>query len=181
MNELLRQCEMRGTDLQQACSLFWTLGAKQVGRAAISGWRDVIIPALGNSPEQIRLWPFNGSLESLLEGFGSTVIVETYPASTYVQLGTGFRPGEGKRQQSARKRMGSELLNKVHSWNVTLDEDLVECFIDGFGPSPNGEDDFDAIVGLFGMLDVVFGFQPEGAPDTDKVRKIEGWIFGRRM
>jgi hypothetical protein len=37
--ELLRRCELRTTTRRDACSLFWTLGGQQVGRAAIIGWR----------------------------------------------------------------------------------------------------------------------------------------------
>jgi hypothetical protein len=45
---LLRRCERGGNGHKEACCLFWTLGGNQVGKAAISGWRDVLAPALRN-------------------------------------------------------------------------------------------------------------------------------------
>ena len=58
--DLLRMCE-RGTPSRGPASpLFWTMGAKQVGKAAISGWRDVLTPGLRDHPDWIRLWPFDG-------------------------------------------------------------------------------------------------------------------------
>lgn len=35
------------------------------------------------------------------------------------------------------------------------------------------------VVGLFGMLNVVLGFKPEGEPPGEEVRRIEGWILGQ--
>ncbi len=69
IDELLRRCERRTADRNAACSLFWTLGAQQVGKAAISGWREVIRPALGRG---VRLWPFDGRLP-LLQKFVTTL------------------------------------------------------------------------------------------------------------
>ncbi len=41
--------------------LFWTLGGNQVGKGAISGWREIIVPRL----DEIGLWPFDASLADL--------------------------------------------------------------------------------------------------------------------
>lgn len=30
------------------------------------------------------------------------------------------------------------------------------------------------------QLDVVLGHRPEGAPNNDRVRKVEGWILGQQ-
>ena len=43
---LHRRCDRAHPDRKAAAVLFWTLGGNQVGKAAISGWRDVIAPAL---------------------------------------------------------------------------------------------------------------------------------------
>ncbi len=44
IDQLYRVCD-RATDTRGAASpLFWTLGAKQVGKAAISAWRDLARP-----------------------------------------------------------------------------------------------------------------------------------------
>jgi hypothetical protein len=50
---------------------------------------------------------------------------------------------------------------------------------EGFGSSADGEDRFDAAVGLFGMLNVVLGRRLPGDPADDGVRKVEGWILGQ--
>jgi hypothetical protein len=81
--DLLRACECATTvpnKRNKACELFWTLGANQVGRAAIAGWRDLLAPALREGTT--TLWPFHGDLAPLLES-GRIVVAETYPAETY--------------------------------------------------------------------------------------------------
>lgn len=45
--ELLRLCDRPTAARGKACEIFWTLGANQVGRAAIHGWRDLLAPAVG--------------------------------------------------------------------------------------------------------------------------------------
>ncbi len=59
-----RNCERRTDTRKAACSLFWTLGGNQVGKAAISGWRDVVQPA---RKAGALLWPFDGELTALSE------------------------------------------------------------------------------------------------------------------
>ncbi|OGO13459.1 MAG: hypothetical protein A2029_00915 [Chloroflexi bacterium RBG_19FT_COMBO_47_9] len=49
----------------------------------------------------------------------------------------------------------------------------------GFGDFPDGEDRFDALVGLYGMINVVLGNHPSGEPVPPHIYKIEGWIFGQ--
>src|ERR1019366_3097754 len=66
MDQLLRVSDRKTADRNQACALFWTLGGNQVGKAAISGWKDVLTPALRDSGLDVGLWPFVGTLEDLL-------------------------------------------------------------------------------------------------------------------
>ena len=40
------------------------------------------------------------------------------------------------------------------------------------------DDAFDAVVGLFGMLQVCLGRREPGEPNDRGVREIEGWILG---
>ncbi|TLN17671.1 hypothetical protein FDZ74_07335 [bacterium] len=49
----------------------------------------------------------------------------------------------------------------------------------GFGDRPNGEDLFDAVVGLLGMLQVLRGERTNAAPASPVVRRVEGWILGQ--
>jgi hypothetical protein len=45
---------------------------------------------------------------------------------------------------------------------------------------PNGDDAFDATVGLFGILKVLRGERKTGDPNEGSVRKLEGWILGQQ-
>lgn len=198
INDLRRVCEFAHSGRRAASPLFWTLGAQQVGKAAISGWRDVISPALRDPHHELLMWPFDGTLEQLLEP-GKLVIAETYPGEIYQALKLQFpsitdlkmRFGEhlplrksGKRSQAGRKWNAVALLNWSRSAGVQLDPQLEALIQDGFGPAPKGEDAFDATVGLFGMLNVLFGIQPEWAPSlqdsgSEAIRDVEGWILGQ--
>ena len=73
--------------------LFFTLGGAQVGAGAIVGWRDVIQPALS----EVKLWPFDGDLVTLLATPGVTV-AEIYPAEAYSHLGVSIGTGTGKHE-----------------------------------------------------------------------------------
>jgi hypothetical protein len=77
------------------------MGGQQVGKAALSGWREVLGPALVGasdpSPEKIGIWPFSGRLCDLL-GPSRLVVVETYPAECYRRIGIAFpRPQSGQK------------------------------------------------------------------------------------
>ena len=172
IDDLRRKCDLANDVRRAACPLFWTLGSNQVGRAAIIGWRDVIVPALcGKKP--VLLWPFDGSVESLLKP-GNIVVVETYPAECYCWFFQS-EPLRSKGRWEARRRVGPTLLKWAQSANVMLAPELRRAIDDGF---PN-DDAFDATVGLFGMLEVLMNRRGSGEPDEDSVRKLEGWIFGQ--
>lgn len=178
MDELLRDCERGGENRRRACPLFWTLGGNQVGRAAIAGWRQVLVPAIVRMGDAIGVWPFDGDLDALLRS-RACVVAETYPADACVQLGLPM-PGRGwsKRDHGHRLDQGRRVLEWASGKPIDLSavRDAVE---DGFGASATGEDAFDAWVGLLGMLGVVLGDQPAGTPGDDEARRVEGWILGR--
>lgn len=174
MDELLRRCERATAQRPAACSLFWTLGGNQVGKAAISGWREVLQPRLAD----IALWPFDGALGQLL-AHGRTIVAETYPGDTYGRLGIGRQPRWSKRTQAGRVAVAPRLLDWLARRAHAAAPGLRGAIAAGLGPDAGGEDRFDALVGLFGMLDVVDGHQPEGMPhDPDELR-WEGWILGQ--
>jgi hypothetical protein len=50
---------------------------------------------------------------------------------------------------------------------------------DWFGDCPEGEDRFDALVGLYGMIDIVQGNRSVGEPLSHRISMIDGWIFGQ--
>lgn len=170
---LLRRCERGGKGQRQACCLFWTLGGNQVGKAAISGWRDVLAPALRDRGP-ISLWPFDGALSSLLVP-ENVVIAETYPAEYYSRFSN--EPLGSKRNLGDRKKFGALLLVWADDNSVALDDELRKQIEEGF---PRGKDDaFDAVVGLFGTLQVCLGQRATGEPDDCIIQWVEGWILDR--
>jgi hypothetical protein len=76
--QLRRRCE--GNDAE---TMFWTLGGKQVGKATLAGWRYLAAaPA-----DSVRYWPFLGPLDVLLGGDPDRIVVaETYPREFYRHL-----------------------------------------------------------------------------------------------
>jgi hypothetical protein len=176
-DDLYRWCE-RSTDGRAAASpLFWLVGAKQVGRAAISGWRDVVIPAVLD--HDARLWPFDGPLPALLEG-GGVVLAETYPAEFYGHLGARPGPG-GKTSQAGRAPACAALVAEAGRLGATLTKQAEEDLFDAFGGRSDGEDRFDAFVGLLGMVNVLLGHRPAGPPASvpAEVVAVEGWMLGQ--
>lgn len=176
---LLRDCDRANVARRAACVLFWTLGPQQVGKAAIVGWRDLLIPAL-RAGRDLALWPFDGPLEALLAE-RDMVVAETYPAEIYGHLGLVGPGGRafGKRRQAARTERGPLLLDHLRRLGARPDPALRQAVLDGFGAAGDGEDPFDAVVGLTGMLNVVLGGRPVGMPGNEESRRIEGWILGQ--
>jgi hypothetical protein len=58
---------------------------------------------------------------------------------------------------------------------ITIDEELSRQIKNGFGSNREGEDAFDAAIGLFGMIEVADQRRLEGS--TEGV--WEGWILGQ--
>lgn len=182
LDDLRRRCERAHAGRRPACPLFWTLGGQQVGKAAISGWTQVLT-AQGELLPGVSLWPFCGRLEDLLRP-GQVVVAETYPAEYYAWLGVRFsprRPGSkvGKRQQAERAANAVALLAWAEAAGISLQESLRQAIREGFGASLEGEDAFDAVVGLFGLLEVVLGRRPAAEPQDETIRRVEGWILGQ--
>jgi hypothetical protein len=184
-NALRRRCEMPRTGRRAAAPLFWTMGAQQVGKAAICGWRDVLTPALLDPALDLAIWPFNGKLVDLLHP-GRVIALETYPAEYYPEVLTdlgsaGIYSRFSKRDPQALKLRAPQMLRWAEAHNLDLDATLRQTIETGFGPPSAGEDAFDAIIGLFGMLSVVLGYQMPGDPENDEIRRIEGWILGQSV
>lgn len=178
-DDLYRQCELPTLTRGAACPLFWTLGAKQVGRAAISGWTEVLTPT--RPDPEIGIWPFDGQLSSLLAN-KSCVVVETYPAEAGLHLGL-TAPGRSwsKRSQPDRRQQNQTLFEWCRENFIESSPYLIRQLQDGFGDDPLGEDRFDAYVGLLGMLNTLMFANPYLAPETQAVTRVEGWIFGQAV
>ena len=170
-DELFRACERATLSRSEASPVFWTLGGKQVGKAALSGWKDILAPARKRGA---KLWPFEGPLSSLASN--ALTLAETYPAEAYRHIGlTGTIH---KRSQEGRRTAGMTMLGWAARYDVRLTE-IQTLIADGFGELPSGEDPFDATAGLFGMIEVVDGRRAE-APDSMTFSKGgEGWILGQ--
>ncbi len=172
-SQLLRTCDQPRKNRAEAAALFWTMGAKQVGKAAIVGWRDMLTPAIRS--QSIKIWPFHGRLNQLLKP-GNLVVAETYPAEYYRTL---FQSLKGsKTDQAVRAKAAPALSEWIEARASQLDiaPELAHQIQLGF---PQGDDAFDAVIGLFAMLDVVWGLRTEGAHPDPAVSPIEGWILGQ--
>jgi hypothetical protein len=175
---LWRQCDRATLTRRAGCPLFWTLGAQQVGKAAISAWRDVLGPALRRG-EDVAIWPCDGTLAALLRP-GRIVVAEVYPGECYAHLEAA--PGRGgKRTQAGRIVAGQGLLRWAARAGVRLDPALHHMLEGGFGARPDGDDPFDTVVGLLGALNVVLGLRAPGEPQGERVRRVEGWILGQEQ
>lgn len=199
-DQLRRECDRATPYRSAAAALFWTMGAQQVGKAAISVWRDVLQPALAEPGQQIGVWPFDGELGNnkknaegnknnqrltgaspnteylaqLLNTY-AIVIAEVYPGEMIHHIGIQVR---SKRDQAERAKAADTALAWVeqHGWRLTPAAE--RALRDGFGSAADGEDRFDAFVGMLGMLGVLAGTIPEGGPAAERVRRVEGGILG---
>lgn len=170
-----RRCDLRTAARPAGAPMFWTLGANQAGKAAIAAWREMLLPALA-AGATLRFWPFEGRLAELTAP-GALVLAETYPAECYRHIGLRL-PGS-KRSRAARAEAGTALAAWAAEARVTLAPDLAAAIRDGFGADAAGEDRFDCVCGLFGVLNVLLGRRDEGYPDDPALLRWEGWVLGQ--
>lgn len=166
LDALWRDCERATPTRPAACPLFWTLGANQAGKGAIAGWQELVAPLVRDGA---ALWPFDGDLADLLATRRIT-IAETYPAQYYAAL--GFGRGWSKRRQADRRARATAIMEAASAAASTIEASVGAAVMDGFGSRPDGEDCFDALVGVLGMLAAV---RERPSPREDPV---EGWILG---
>jgi len=179
-DHLFRLCEIAHENRRAACPLFWTMGGQQVGKAAISGWESLLSPGLYDPDLNLKIWPFSGPLASICTT-GNIVVLETYPAEFYGHLGLSFSlpVRRSKRRQIDRKAFADQLISWARDHYLELHGSILDMIKDGFGNELDGEDRFDALVGLYGMINVILGNHPTGEPAAPLIPKIEGWIFGQ--
>lgn len=170
-DDLFRLCDHRTAQRPRAEAVFFTRFAKQVGRATVHGWREVLQPAAG----RVRLWPFDGSLGALLAMPG-VVVAEIYPAeaAAHLGLGIGSGSGRGKGKPEHRRDAASALRLALRQAGVRLTEEAERQVTNGFA----SDDAFDAFLGLASLLHVVLGRRPASCPDDPSVQRVEGWILG---
>lgn len=171
------QLRRRG-DGRDAETLFWTLGPKQAGKASLDGWR--LLREARARGVDIALWPFDGSLGCLLAGPAAFVVAEAYPREYYRYIGAPPAGRWSKRRRDDRLRCVPRLLAWADSLGVSFAADVRPLVTAGFGDGPAGEDQFDCVVGVLGMVSVVTGAIAVGLPDDDPaVVTTEGWMLGR--
>ena len=178
-SEALRLCDLAHCRRRAASEMFWALGPQAVGKATLTGWRDLVAPALGDPRRRYAVWPFDGELGDLSAG-SDAVIVEAYPADACLQL--GLRMGSrrtAKTRQEDRRADGPLLLERCRELRVRPERELVAQIRDGFGSDRAGEDRFDATAGLLAMIATVRRPTEPELPDDSSVRRVEGWVFGR--
>lgn len=177
--DLLRHCDRATRHRKAAGAIFWTMGSQQVGKAAISGWKDILQPALNDPGLDTALWPFDGNLHDLLAE-RQLVAAEVYPAEAAIQLGLGV-PGRGWSKRSVTDRMSkaSSLCDFLDRMDITISQQLRDDILHGFGEDRHGEDRFDSVLGLFSMIGILKGERPEGTVPDGLIRSTEGWILGQ--
>jgi hypothetical protein len=172
---LNRICNRATAERSAGAPLFWTLGANQTGKAAIATWRDVLCPALACA-NTVALWPFAGPFRSLLEP-GTVAVAETYPAEALRHL--GIRLIGSKRRQGDRAALAAPLLAAMRDRDAAPAPELAVAVRDGFGTAADGEDRFDCVIGVLGVLNVLAGNRPDRAPDEAWIGRWEGWVLGQ--
>lgn len=171
---LRRDCERATAKRRAACPIFWTLGGNQVGRGALSGWVEVVKLAQAGGAS---VWPFDGRLERLTAQPG-LVIAETYPAEAYGHVGVRFAQTESKTNQSHRRRKADAIIAWAERHAVKLAEPVRMLIDDGCGDAKSGEDQFDALMGLLGMIEVADG-RRAATVSGRAIDPWEGWIIGQ--
>jgi hypothetical protein len=154
---------------------FWTLGANQSGKAALSAWRTMLVPALAGGTA-LRLWPFDGDLSGLFSP-GMIVVAETYPAEALRHL--GLRMGGSKRRRADRVALAAPLRAAMARLGAEPDAAMEAAVADGFGTDAAGEDCFDCTLGVLCALNVLAGNRPAFVPADNWVRHWEGWVLGQ--
>jgi hypothetical protein len=172
---LSRACDRATFERPAGAPLFWTLGANQSGKAAVTAWRDMLLPAL-LADEPIRVWPFEGAFRDLLAP-GTVAVAETYPAEALRHL--GIRLKGSKRRQADRAVVADKLLGAMAALRAWPDAALAAAARDGFGADAFGEDRFDCMLGLLCVLNVLAGNRPDIAPDDPWIQRWEGWVLGQ--
>lgn len=173
--DLSRLCDRATAERPAGAPLFWTLGANQSGKAAIAAWRDWLAPSLA-AGAPYALWPFEGALHALLAP-GRAALAEVYPAEALRH--SGLVLGGSKRMRAARAALAPALLDTMASRCIAPSAALRAAVKDGFGADAAGEDRFDSIIGLLGLVGVLDGTRPDFVPADDAVRRWEGWVLGQ--
>ncbi len=174
---LNRWCDRATATRPAGAPVFWTLGANQSGKAAITAWRDWLAPGLA-AGAPLDLWPFAGTLHGLLRA-GRLTLAEVYPAEALRQL--NLRLIGSKRAQPPRVALAEALLACMNALRVTPSPAMWATVREGFGADAAGEDRLDCTLGLLCLIAVLDGVRADTIPDDAMVRAWEGWVLGQAL
>ncbi len=172
---LCRLCDFATQERPAGAPPFWTLGANQSGKAAISAWRDLLGPAM-REVKPPKLWPFEGAFCDLLRP-GEVAVAETYPAEAMRHL--CLVPRGSKRRQADRAAYVPALETAMRTLGARPDDDALAELEAGFGTDATGEDRFDSFLGALCVLAVATGQREDFVPADRCVRLWEGWVLGQ--
>jgi len=172
---LSRLCDRATSARPAGAPLFWTLGANQTGKAAISAWRDWLVPAYACG-QPLALWPFDGGLHDLIRP-GRAVLAEVYPAEAMRHADIRLRGS--KRAPSPRREVARAIHTALATRRIDASPALRTAIDAGFGNDAAGEDRFDSLLGLLGLVGVLNGQRPDFIPDNPWVQRWEGWVLGQ--
>lgn len=176
---LSRLCDRATPERPAGAPLFWTLGPNQTGKAALAGWRDLVIPAM-HAAQPPRLWPFEGDL-SALAAPGQVVMAETYPAEAARHL--GVRMAGSKQRQVDRAAAAPALTAALERGGARPAPELLAAIGEGFSNRHGADDGFDSLLGVLCVMGVMDGRRAGGLPaalaDDPWIRRWEGWVLGQ--
>jgi hypothetical protein len=78
-----------------------------------------------------------------------------------------------------RRATAPALRAAMAALRVEPDAALAADIAEGFGARPDGEDRFDSLIGLLGVIAVLEEAQPDHIPDDPWIRRWEGWVLGQ--
>ena len=140
-------------------------GRKQVGKAALQFWFDVLVPLQEMFKDKLAVWPFQ-TLDS-----HEVIIAECYPAECQRRV-------YGK---SIKKRQSVEVAKAVSSLLTDKDKDAIETKTWIYAGS--SEDEFDMFTTAFafrkslGEADDFFWYPA----DNRECAELEGWMLGLKL
>jgi len=176
-DSLHRWCDRATATRPAGAPPFWTLGANQSGKAAITAWRDWLAPALA-AGAPLDIWPFAGPLHGLLRT-GRLAVAEVYPAEALRQL--GLKLAGSKRDRAARLALAEPLFEVMAGLRVAPSPETAATLRDGFGADAAGEDRLDCTLGLLALIAVLDGVREDTIPGDEMVRRWEGWVLGQAV
>ncbi len=144
-----RRCDRRA----RAHPLFWCVGPRQVGRAALRVWTELLRPFW--CPRRIPIWPFDGSLAALLAG-GRPVVAEIYPS---LMRRTFARGGQVRAARLLGEAWAARLAAVAAGARARTHLD-------------------DAAFGLLVLAAAVAAPRRVRLPADPAVHRLEGWILG---